>query len=57
MYYVEWYGAAAEKVMRDVLPFMCGRRAAKIRECLSAPNLSHHPGRRWPTPAMARAAA
>src|ERR1700733_1480590 len=47
-YVVEWYGQAAEDVMRAVRPFMCQRRAAKIDECLSATNLSHHPGRIWP---------
>lgn len=38
-----WYGAEAEKVMCAVLPYMGKRRAAKIRECLAAPSLSHHP--------------
>lgn len=38
-----WNGAEAEKVMRAVLPYMGERRAAKIRECLAATNLSHHP--------------
>lgn len=39
----QWNGTEAEKVMCAVLPYMGERRAAKIRECLATPNLSHHP--------------
>jgi len=42
-YVAQAYGAKAEAVMRTVLPFMFERRAAKIRECLNTPNLSHTP--------------
>ena len=42
-YRIGWNGATAESVMRAVLPYMGERRAAKIRECLATPNLSHHP--------------
>lgn len=38
-----WYGKDAERVMCMVLPYMCKRRTAKIAECLTTPNLSHHP--------------
>lgn len=34
-------GAKAEKVMRDILPFMGSRRRAKIVELLGTENLSH----------------
>lgn len=34
-------GAKAEKVMKDILPFMGARRRAKIRELLTTDNLSH----------------
>jgi hypothetical protein len=36
-------GAKAERLMREVLPHMGSRRAAKIRELLATPNLAHTP--------------
>jgi hypothetical protein len=45
LYSTEWYGQAAEDLMRAVQPFMCARRTQRIQACLSTPNLSHHPGK------------
>lgn len=42
MYVIGWNGMTAENVMRRVYPYMGKRRKAKIDECLSTTNLSHH---------------